>query len=164
MNFKHQTRIQISNKPQFILSSHCYVSHPWKSLIPTFLNNLQISYLQTKTFTCWLASWLNQSKAHLNEQRDHNIWSSRISTLYHVDADVSLRWRNLIQLILLVHKTINHRRSINLCILVFDPFMMSSSFFQLVIIFKFNITNLSTLCELNINSTVKTNLNYKRFI
>lgn len=35
-----------SNKPQFIFTSHCNVPHPWKSLVSTFFNNLQVTNLQ----------------------------------------------------------------------------------------------------------------------
>ena len=36
-----KTKLEVSSyKSKFILSSHCYVSHPWKSLVSTFFNDL----------------------------------------------------------------------------------------------------------------------------
>lgn len=38
-----------SYKSKFILAGHGYVSHPWKGLVSTFLNNLQVANLQYPT-------------------------------------------------------------------------------------------------------------------
>uniref|UniRef100_A0A2P2K8L5 Uncharacterized protein n=1 Tax=Rhizophora mucronata TaxID=61149 RepID=A0A2P2K8L5_RHIMU len=34
------------DESKFIFASHCYVSDPWKCVVATFLNNLEVSNLQ----------------------------------------------------------------------------------------------------------------------
>jgi len=57
----------------------------------------------------------------------------------HVDVDVSFRLPSPIHFILLLDKTISHRKVIKLRKIVSHPFMMSSSFFPLVISSHFKI-------------------------
>lgn len=72
-----------SDQPEFVLPRHCYVPHPWKSLIATLLNNFQVANLQ------------NPRKNHVQARQ---LSSAHFLTKYnlHININItssSLRWK-----------------------------------------------------------------------